>query len=146
MGRGWERLPHRPLCYICSGDPVGTSHRDCLLQRSQPAAPIHTNPLCTPCSSARHLNHCSSNPINPLAHLSRSFFFLDSILAFLYPHRAYQQHPPPTPGQQSLHEILNFSKHSKTQMCQNAHPLSIVPIKKLGPEPGCPLYDSAPPL
>ena len=31
-------------------------------------------------------------------------------------------------------------------MCQNAYPLSVLPIKKLGPEPGSPLYDSAQPL
>ena len=143
-----ETFPHRPICYSCSGDPPGTSHHDCLLQRSQPAAPIHTNPLYTLLIS--QAPESLTAPVTPTTllpiSLSLFFFFSDSILAFLYPHRAYQQHPPPTPSQQSLHEILNFSKHSKTQMCQNAHPLSVLPIKKLGPEPGSPLYDSAQPL
>lgn len=137
-----ETFPHRPLCCICSGDPLGTSHHDYLLQCSQLTAPIHTNPLCTPRSSARYLNHCSSNT---LAHLSNSFFFSYSILAYLYLHRAYQQsftelitHPTPTSGQQSLHEMLNFSKHSKTQMCQNAHPHPYCPSRNLVPSLGVP--------
>lgn len=123
-----ETFPHRPLCYICSGDPLGTSHHDYLLQCSQPTAPIHTNPLCTPRSPARHLNHCSSNP---LAHLSNSLFFFVLYFGLSLPsqslstklHRAYHPPPPPTSGQQSLHEMLNFSTLQNSNVPECPPPL-----------------------